>query len=339
MPFLTRTGMMICTRNIKPHMLESEPTTIEPPQPKVVSATPKHLVHDMEQVRQHWFDKAREKISDWFMPKTHDASLKEALEEAIERSDEDEDMSDDERVILKNMLSVGDLTVRNVMMPRTEIIGVDYNITMTELKEIIAEEQHTRMPVYEDTLDKLRGFIHLKDLVPVLAGDEPFDMDNLVRDIMFIAPSMKVIDLLVKMRVSGAHMAIVVDEYGGTDGLVTLEDLFEALVGEIQDEHDSDDPELELKRIMSNRFNIDARTRIEDIIEKIGLDFRQLLDDDYDTLGGFIFAYLQRVPVTGEIIDIGTIGYVKIMDADPRRIRRIQLTLNYTPLLDTLRAL
>jgi magnesium and cobalt transporter len=271
-----------------------------------------------------------------FSRKHPDSSLKEALEEAIERSNEDEEITDDERVILRNMLSVGDLTVHNIMVPRSTIVAVEYGITLTELKQMIIEKQHTRMPVYLEELDTLKGFIHLKDLVPVLAGDEPFDMDNLVRDIMFIAPSMKLIDLLVKMRLTGSHMAIIVDEYGGTDGLVTLEDIFEALVGEIQDEHDLEDSELHFASLRPNRFMVDARMRIEDIKAKIKVDLREYCDDaDYDTLGGFIFGLLHRIPLTGELIDVEGLGQLRIIEADPRRIRRVQMNLNFSPIIAT----
>ncbi len=276
-------------------------------------------------------------ISSWFANnlarKVPDSTLKEALEEAIERSDEDEEMSNDERTILRNMLSVGELTVHDIMVPRSNIVAVDHHITLTELKQMITDKQHTRMPVYDEELDTLKGFIHLKDLVPVLAGDVPFDMDELVREVMFIAPSMKLIDLLVKMREEGSHMAIIVDEYGGTDGLVTLEDIFEALVGEIQDEHDFDDPELEVRRIASNRFLMDARLKVEAIYEETGLDLREYCEDaDYDTLGGFIFGLLHRVPLTGELIHVDGLGQLRIIDADPRRIRRVQMNLNFTPI-------
>lgn len=268
-----------------------------------------------------------------FSRKTPDSSLKEALEEAIERSDEDEEMSDDERVILRNMLGVGELTVRDVMVPRSNIVAVDHHITLSELKEVIALKQHTRMPVYAEELDTLKGFIHLKDLVPMLAGDVPFDMDELLREVMFIAPSMKLIDLLVKMRESSSHMAIIVDEYGGTDGLVTLEDIFEALVGEIQDEHDLEDPELEVRRISSNRFMLDARLKVDNILEETGLDLREYCEEaEYDTLGGFVFGLLHRVPLTGELIHVDGLGQLRIVDADPRRIRRVQMNLNFTPI-------
>jgi magnesium and cobalt transporter len=256
--------------------------------------------------------------------------LTEALEEHAE---EGKVISPEERAILYKMLNARDMTVSDVMIPRSDIVAVDYHITMSELKEIIAREQHTRMPVYEGTLDTLKGFIHLKDLVPALTGDEPFDLDHVLREVYFVSPSMKIIDLLKQMRLSGHHLAIVVDEYGGTDGLVTLEDLFEALVGKIQDEHDMDDPSTVFKRVSSHQFELDAKIRMEELSDIITVDFRGLLDDeDYDTIGGFIFAYLHRVPITGETIDIPEIGTLQILEADPRRVCKVMLHLNFTPL-------
>jgi CBS domain containing-hemolysin-like protein len=246
----------------------------------------------------------------------------------------DKILSNEERSIFRKMLQLGDLTVSDVMRPRSDIIAVDYEITLTELKELINKEQHTRMPVYEDSLDKLKGFVHLKDLVPAIAGDVPFDIDEVLRDIYFIPPSMRLIDLLVQMRSSGHHLAIVVDEYGGTDGLITLEDVFEALVGDIQDEHDDTVSANLLRRTATHQFEMPARLRVEDLDEAIGINLYHVLpDEDYETVGGFIFATLQRIPRTGEIIDIEDMGYFKVLEADARRIERVQMTLNFTPLI------
>lgn len=266
-----------------------------------------------------------------FSGKSAEASLKEALEEVIEehREESGETLSSDERDMLHNMLLMGELTVSDVMIPRTEIVAVDHDITLTELKAVLQEQRHTRMPVYKGTLDRLLGFIHLKDLVPALAGDEAFDIDKVMRDILFVAPSMKVVDLLVQMRVSGDHMAIVVDEYGGTDGLVTLEDLFEEIVGEIQDEHDEEVLEQELKRVSLFCFEADARMRIDALEKELDSPLRaeDEDEDDYDTLGGLIFMRLGRVPARGEILQIDGVARLEIMDADPRRIRKVKITL------------
>src|SRR5262249_15860320 len=143
--------------------------------------------------------------------------------------------------MLRNVLTFSDHSVKDIMTPRTDIKAVEYNVTLDELKSHITQHRHTRIPVYNDTLDNVKGFIHIKDREPLLYGDSPFNMALILRDVIFVAPSMKLIALLVKMRDAGVHMALVVDEYGGTDGLVTLEDLFEEIVGEIQDEHDEDE--------------------------------------------------------------------------------------------------
>ena len=257
--------------------------------------------------------------------------LEDVIEEHLE---EGKTITPEERTILRNMLEAGSLTVSDIMVTRSDIVAVDYEITLSELKDIFMKEQHTRMPVYIDSLDRLKGFIHLKDLIPSLTGNEPFDLDKVLREIYFISPSMRIVDLLVQMRISGHHLAIVVDEYGGTDGLVTLEDVMEALVGDIQDEHDVDDPDNEFKRVSSHQFEMDARIRIEEVRDIIGVDLFDVLEDedDFETLGGFIFACVHRVPVMGEVITINEVGQAKILEADARRIKRILLTLNFTPL-------
>jgi CBS domain containing-hemolysin-like protein len=255
------------------------------------------------------------------------------IDNAATRAHDVGDLSEAERVIFRKMLKLRDLTVSDVMVPRADIVAVEMDITLTELKEVMRREQHSRMPVYTGTLDRLKGFIHIKDVMPALAGDVPFDMEEIMREIYVIPPSMKLLDVLVQMRSSGQHLAAVVDEYGGTDGIVTLEDVFEALVGDIQDEHDEGTPTLALRRLASHHFDIPARMRVDDVEEEIGIDLHALLpDEDYDTIGGFVVAKAQRIPRAGEVIDMGELGHFKIMEADGQRIHRVHLTLSFTPL-------
>jgi CBS domain containing-hemolysin-like protein len=258
-----------------------------------------------------------------------DNSLKDALEEIIQEHEEDGHVfTAEEKDMLRNVLEVRDITVSDVMVPRADIVAVECKITLDALMKAFIENGHTRMPVYDQALDRLRGFIHLKDVVPALAGEKPFIIDDLLRNILFISPTMKIVDLLVQMRLSGVHMAIVVDEYGGTDGLVTMEDLFEELVGEIQDEHDHPDPEEELKQLNSRSFEADARMRIDQLEEHLKITFRPKDDEEeYDTLGGLIFDRLGRVPVRGEIVMLDGTARLDILDADPRRVRRVRITL------------
>jgi CBS domain containing-hemolysin-like protein len=154
-----------------------------------------------------------------------------------------------------------------------------------------------------------------------------------MREILFIAPSMKMLDLLVKMRLSGHHMAIVVDEYGGTDGLVTLENLFEQIVGEIQDEHDTIEPEQELRRVSSLCYEADARIGIEQLEAALGIPLRAEEENEsaYDTLGGLIFQRLGRVPARSEVVQIEDAARLEIMEADPRRIRKVRIILKRNP--------
>ncbi len=259
----------------------------------------------------------------------HDGSLKEALEEIIDEHDGDasDRLEPEERVMLHNVLSFGETKVSEIMIPRTDISAVGADISLTELKAHILEQQHTRIPVYDETLDQVLGFLHVKDLLPMFGGEQEFNIRTVLREVLFVPPSMRIIDLLVKMRHAGSHLAIVVDEYGGTDGLVTMEDLFEEIVGDIQDEHDEDEEqEDKITSIAEGIFEVNARIRIEKLEKELGLNLvTEENDDEFDTLGGLIFFQLGRVPVKGEIIPHVSGLRFHIIEADPRRIKKVRI--------------
>lgn len=256
-----------------------------------------------------------------------DNSLKEALEEVIEeREEEGEELPEEEQKMLKKVLNFGDIVASDIMTPRTDIKAVEYNISLAEFKEHLSQHFHTRIPIYNDTLDNIKGFVHVKDLIPLLSGESGFNMAFVLRDILFVAPSMKLTDLLIKMRAAGVHIAIVIDEYGGTDGLVTLEDIFEEIVGEIQDEHDEDESEAPLTWSPRGYCDVDARVRIEKLEKDLEISFAT--DDenaDYDTLGGLIFYRLGHVPIDGEIIEYDDKARFEILSADARLINKIRI--------------
>ncbi len=258
-----------------------------------------------------------------------DGSLKEALEEVIEEHEGqgEERLPPEEKVILHNVLSFADIKVSDIMIPRTDISAVPYDITLDALKSHIIEQRHTRIPVYQGTLDKMQGFLHVKDLLPMLSGDVAFDIRAVMRSLLFVPPSMRIMDLLVRMRHAGSHMAIVVDEYGGSDGLVTMEDVFEEIVGDIQDEHDEDEQLAdEIFRINDKTFDVNARIRVEKLEQDLGLNLiAEEKKDDFDTLGGLIFFQLGRVPVKGEMIPHVSGIRFEITEADMRRIRRVRI--------------
>lgn len=215
--------------------------------------------------------------------------------------------------------------VADVMVPRAEIVGVELGTDLPGLIQLYAEESHSRLPVYRESLDDPIGLVHIKDVVGEVArGGDGMDrpLERLRRDVLFVPASMKLADLLVKMQTSRIHMALVVDEYGGTDGLVCLEDLMEEIVGDIEDEHD-EEPAMVIRR-GRHAWEADARMEISDFEEKTGLDLDIPDSDvDIDTLGGVAFALAGKVPLRGEVLRHPTGADIEILDGDARRIERL----------------
>ncbi|MEM9224959.1 MAG: hemolysin family protein [Pseudomonadota bacterium] len=227
--------------------------------------------------------------------------------------------------------------VDDVMIPRAEVVGVELATSLKDLIDIFAEATHSRLPVYRETLDDPVGLVHIKDVVGEIAranGDGPDDEDRplerLRRDILFVPDSMRVTDLLVKMQATRIHLALVVDEYGGTDGLVSLEDLVEEIVGDIEDEHDENIAMLVRRGRLT--WEVDARMEIDDFQNETELNL-DLEEHEVDTLGGVVFALAGRVPLRGEILKHPNGIDIEVLDADARRIHRliIRLTAPETP--------
>ncbi|MFN7055121.1 CBS domain-containing protein [Hyphomonas sp.] len=222
-----------------------------------------------------------------------------------------------------------ELRVYDVMVPRAEVKAVEASTSIDELIAFFAEVTHSRLPVFRENLDDPIGFVHIKDLIGELAKDGPparRPLERLRREVLYVPPSMKLTDLLVKMQATRIHLALVVDEYGGTDGLVTLEDLVEVIVGDIEDEHDEE--EAMFVRRSARVWEADARTEIDDFREETGMDLSlEENDADIDTLGGVAFALAGKVPLRGEVLKHPGGAEIEIMDADTRRIRRLRLRL------------
>jgi magnesium and cobalt transporter len=259
-----------------------------------------------------------------------DSSLKDVIEEAIEEHAEkgEEKLKPEERVMLHNVLDFKDITVSDIMVPRTDIIAVPCEITLDQLKVHLVEQRHTRTPVYDETMDHMQGFLHVKDLIEMIAGDKPYNLKLIIRPLLYVPPSMRLMDLLAKMRSAGNHMAIVIDEHGGTDGLVTMENVMEELVGEMPDEHDEDEqPDNKLTRVGDASYEMSARMRIDRLEEKLGLNLATEEErTQFDTVGGLIFYKLGRVPTKAEHISIDGARF-EILDADARRIQKVRLQL------------
>jgi CBS domain containing-hemolysin-like protein len=257
------------------------------------------------------------------------SNVRETLEELIERHEEREVPIDTrERQLIERILHVGAVTADDAMVPRADIVAVESKTPLNEVIDLMAQETHSRLPVYRESLDEVIGMVHVKDvLVAAVQGKEkPATLPDLVRPVLFVAPSMRVLDLLLQMRLSRTHMALVVDEFGGVDGLITIEDAVEQIVGEIEDEHDETmRPTVEQRA--DGTLVADARVPLEEFETQVGpIRTEEEREDDIDTLGGLVFSLAGRVPMRGEVVRHETSGVeFEVIDADPRRIRRLRI--------------
>ena len=252
-------------------------------------------------------------------------TLRDTIEELIEL-EEGEDDNSEELSLLRNVLSVRDVTVDDVMVPRADIKAVDVETTISDVAKVMSDTGHSRLPVFRGHLDEAVGMVHIKDLLACWDDDQATGISKIVRKPLFVAPSMPVLELLIQMRVQRLHMALVVDEFGGIDGLVTIEDLVEEIIGEIEDEHDRDSGP-GLVRKGEDTIDIDARLPIENFEEATGPFLTdEDRDEDIDTVGGLVFYLAGRVPGRGEVIRHQSGIEFEVIDADPRRIRRLRAT-------------
>ena len=254
-----------------------------------------------------------------------DGSIQQTLEELIEeRADGEDAINADERLLIENVLKLRDVNAADVMVPRAEIIAIEAGASFDELVALMTREAHSRVPVYRKTLDDVLGMVHIKDVLARVGSPQDLALPDIARKVLFVSPTMRVMDLLLQMRLARVHMALVVDEYGGVDGLVTIEDLVEEIVGDIQDEHDAED--VVMISQPDGSMIADARTELDEFEERVGpVLTEEERSDDIDTLGGLIFTMLGRVPSRGEIISHSSGIEFEIMDADPRRIKRMRL--------------
>ncbi len=266
--------------------------------------------------------------------------LDEESAQIIESLENDEEISSNKREMLFKVASFDKLTIGDVMVPRADIIAVDVETELGELARLFAEHQHSRIPIFRDNLDNPLGFVHVKDVLQLLTPNEDGQVETklnakllskLKRDLVYVPLSMRLPNLLIQMRALRCHMALVVDEYGGTDGLVTIEDLVEEIIGDIDDEYD-DETSDELVQRSANIWEADAKLPLEEFTHKTGINLlNEEIEEEIDTLGGLAFALAGHIPPRGEIISHPNGYEIEILDADPRKIRRI-LFRNMNPI-------
>jgi CBS domain containing-hemolysin-like protein len=283
--------------------------------------------------------------------------LRESLEGVMASHAEQEGSSslpDDARSMMQNLLGFADLRVDDMMVPRANIVAAEETSNMRDLLAQFIDANHSRMPIFRESLDDIVGMIHVKDylrwmatkgtkkkikgaaaagisLAAVELSSTIKQHPSMIRDVLFVPPSMPAPDLLIKMKTSHIHLAVVVDEYGGTDGLVSLEDLVEEIIGDIADEHDTDAEEGMIRKQDENIYVANARISISTLDDMFKVD---LLPDDQedeaDTLGGLVFEMAGRVPVRGEIIRHASGLEFEILESDPRRVKRVRIHVKKT---------
>jgi CBS domain containing-hemolysin-like protein len=309
------------------------------------------VVHDGEVMRpaaESWLTRAIRSLFGW---KT--GSVRADLQVVLDASEPEETgFSTVERTMLRNILGLNERRIADVMVHRSDIIAVKQDISLGELMSLFESAGHSRLVVYNETLDDPVGIVHIRDLLgymtikarsepkptaakrkkPLPAGLDLRTVDlaqsvvetGIIRKLLYVPPSMRAIDLLAQMQAARLHLALVVDEYGGTDGLVSIEDIVEQIVGEIDDEHDSEEPPSIVKQ--GDYFIADARTSLEDARKLIGQDFETGEDgEDVETLGGYIVTHVGRLPVRGEVIAGPGEFEIEVLDADPRRVKRLRI--------------
>src|SRR3712207_3740489 len=309
------------------------------------SERPVRTLTETDDTRDHWHDRALTRLG--LNPRE---SIRHDLEDVLAETVEDTDFSPQERAMLKNVLSFHRIRVEDVMVPRADIVAVAAETNLGELLNLFRTAGHSRLPVYGETLDDPKGMVHIRDFLDFIAmradggaseagardetsppslGQIDLSMTlasaNILRPVLFVPRSMPAIDLLVRMQATRTHMALVIDEYGGTDGLVSIEDLVEMVVGDIEDEHD-EDATLTITQAADGTYIADARASLDEVKEMLGVDLTEEEGaEDIDTIGGFIVTLAGRVPSRSEVI-VGPAGLeFEVLDADPRRVKRLRI--------------
>ena len=271
------------------------------------------------------------KIKSFFVRQPEEEKVLETIEEIMDERVERGDkvlIDPDEISLLKNLFRLRDIRAGEIRIPTIDITGINIDASSDELKRMMAEEKFTRLPVYEQTLDNIVGVIHVKDILCAMMENEEVSVKKLMTgSILFVPPSVRALDLLREMQEKKAQMAIIIDEYGGTDGLITLEDLLEEIVGEIEDEHDALDEAPVLHKIGNSVIQADARILLKDLEKMIGPFMTKKEKEEYvDSVGGLVFHLAGRLPRVGEKVEHSSGIVFQVLDVDARHIKKVKIT-------------
>jgi magnesium and cobalt transporter len=259
-------------------------------------------------------------------------SLRESIAELVQEAadeqviaGEEPELDRQERALIANVLRLRETTADDVMVPRADIVAMRVDVTLEQALQQIRAEGHSRLPVFREQLDDIMGMVHIKDVFAYVGRPEAFSLEAILRRPLMVAPQMPVLDLLLQMRQQRMHLALVIDEYGGVDGLVTIEDLVETIVGDIADEHDEVQAAMVVERA-DGTLDVNARLPVEEFENRMGPVLSEdERDADIDTVGGLVFTLAGRVPTKGEVISHPSGIEFRVLDSDPRRIRRLRV--------------
>ncbi len=248
------------------------------------------------------------------------AHTTEELDLIVDASLDQGVLNETEAEIIHNMFKFSDLTAKQVMIPRTDIVCLSYDTTMEELKQITLENQYTRYPVYKETMDKIIGFIHVKDVYSQSVSDKPFSMDNLLRPILLVPETMTLDNLIIEFKKLRVQLAIVVDEFGGTSGIITLEDVLEEIIGEVQDEFDEE--ESNIKQIGDNKYSANGMMRTDEIAEFFEFDEEKFDEEDIETIAGLVVKVLGRIANVNDEVEFNGLKFT-VSEVDGARITKL----------------
>lgn len=297
--------------------MNDNPVPIPPPPSATMPA---------EEPRSIWLD-LWYKIIHVISPPADVEALREVVEELIDEPLSESGISSAERMLLGNIIRLRERRIGDCMVPRAEIIATDVDATIQDLVGEMSDNGFSRIPIYRGTLDDVIGMVHVKDIVPFLAKQSPCLISDILRPVLYVAPSMPSFKLLLQMRQTRQHMAVVIDEFGGVDGLVTIEDLVEEIVGEIEDEHDAPAPPPVIART-DGTYLTDARLTIESFERQTGIQLLSSDGEDVDTLGGYVAHLAGRVPHVGEIFTNAASLTFEVLEMDQSRVNRLRIRTN-----------
>ncbi|KAF0116373.1 MAG: hemolysin-like protein [Rhodospirillaceae bacterium] len=264
-------------------------------------------------------------LKDLLKTRSEDSDVRDAIEDIIEeRSESNDSIDEHERLLLSNVLHMHTITARDIMVPRVDIVAIEIGHSLKQVIRTMAGTGHSRLPVFRGTLDDVVGMVHIKDMMRTISAEQASAWHGVIRPVLFVAPSVRVMDLLLEMRTKRTHMALVVDEYGGIDGLMTIGDLVEKIVGRLADEHDTGAaPQFLLHE--DGTAEADARVSLAAFERRVGRILSDEEREETHTLGGLVFSLAGRIPARGELISHPSGMAFEILEADPRRVKRLRV--------------